>query len=343
MVTTVMANRPVIIWLKSTAASEAAHSVLFALGCFVLGGIWIGLTVVGAYALFWVSFAIAPGAGSVPVILLSVPAIVGAIALVALLFWGNARASRQASAAALRRPEGMVPEIDQEQGGAETRGSLLAYPGAAAGGPMNMLYTGPRLVATAWSHLRRAVRLSRLDHSACAQILEVMLRRTTRVQLNELFWRTELENPIEPLAQLRDLGGILILRRRPGGVILRQEWRAALESLTQPVEPYHPGPAAIDKPGPDTVGAAAVLGLPRTASFEEVESGYRRRLRVVVPRKVPDPELRELAEEQLGAIRSAYEAFLAQHKPDPEETPSRSVEKVWESHRHGSGGRPDQA
>ena len=116
-------------------------------------------------------------------------------------------------------------------------------------------------------------------------------------------------------------------------VILHPEWRGSLAGCAGAGD----APEANSAPTLplEALGAnhAEVLGLPANASFEEVESGYRRRLRVVVPHKVADPELRELAEEQRSAIQAAYENFLEQHKTRQEPTPARSVERLWEEQR----------
>ena len=91
----------------------------------------------------------------------------------------------------------------------------------------------------------------------------------------------------------------------------------------RPVEPrpQSPPPKSDHHSRPDQTEAKqdpfTVLGVARNATFEEIKSAYRTKMREYHPDKVASlgAELRELAERKAKQINEAFEALSRQHAP----------------------------
>jgi hypothetical protein len=76
-----------------------------------------------------------------------------------------------------------------------------------------------------------------------------------------------------------------------------------------------------------------LLGVPLTASPEEIDVAYRNWMAQTCARQAAELESatrKQRIDEQLKAVNKAYEAFLAAHKPDQAEADAAEVQKVWE-------------
>jgi hypothetical protein len=336
-----MEKRRIEQWLRRTVASEMGHSLLFAAGCFALSAGVLALTTAMTLIAVWfvLDGAVQLGIGSR---LEGRPwlAMVGALVVVVLLFRGNARSTR-------RHLDSTAIDEGREQQGAEVEpgrlpawGSLLAYPGTGSLGPLDFVYTGPRLFMIGWSHLCRAWRLRRIDIAACAPVVAVMLSRRERCQLRELLRHEEVNQPLRQLAQLRELGGVIFFRNPPHGFSLRSSWRHALSlkwgESGQDVE------QPITHPGTRRVGTLdeQVLGVPPNASPGEAERAYHRHIEAATDAVAigADPDLQRIAADHARAVRSAYDEFMARHSKGKEGLAGGTVEQLWEQHRRKENG-----
>ena len=324
-------------WLRKKAASETATGALFTAGCLIFGGVVLAITFLFTCAVVWFGFNIGVSGFSELIfdrrLHLSHAGIVTvSLTFVGLLFWANQRMSREYPGAYPRRdhPQSLPGLIGLP--GALI--SLLAYPGASTRTIADLLLTGPRLVTIAWSNAGKSSRLARLDVESCSRVLAVLMQRAGRVSFAELTASARLTNPEKIFRQLRDLDGVVFLREEPIGLSLTGELRrelasalgqsAALDSIPAPVERQANLP-------PGTI--CQLLGVPPNASLEEIEVAYRNWMTqscACQAASLENAAREEQLDEQMQAVRSAYEAFLAKHKPDQVGDDSSGIESVWE-------------
>ncbi len=110
----------------------------------------------------------------------------------------------------------------------------------------------------------------------------------------------------------RDARRDFLLRRRPevGALPPADAEEPALSPADAvPPPPGEPPPAAATGEVREIIEAYEILGLPLTASAEDIRRQYRRLARTCHPDRVADldPEIRALAEKKFRRLRSAYE------------------------------------
>lgn len=332
------------IWLKRKAAGEALGSLLFALLCLAGGFVVLVVTFCFAYAIVWFTFNFGVS-GFSELFLgrrlgLSHGAIVGvSVTFVGILFWGNARLSREYL--------GTFPKRRYPGPGLGWIGlpgalvSLLAYPGASTRMIADLLFTGPRLVMIAWSNATKSARLRRMDLDGCARVLAILMQRHSRFPFAEIPAVAALADPPGVFRQLRDIEGVVFLASDPPGLSLtddlRIELRRAAGSATLLAE--EEAIRAPQTPSREQSGLRDLLGVQAAASLEEIESAYRKRLRESTPEDLADwgRELQALVGEQPGAVNVAYDAFREQQREkerDESKGEKKKVERVWEQFRN---------
>jgi hypothetical protein len=105
--------------------------------------------------------------------------------------------------------------------------ALLRYPGASANMIADILLSGPRLAAGAWSLVRESSQFRSIDVDGCSQLLAFLARRPTAVsyeELREAGWEGWF-------GQLRCIEGVVFLEK---GLNLAAELRSELMRLGSP-------------------------------------------------------------------------------------------------------------
>jgi hypothetical protein len=254
---------------------------------------------------------------------------------IVLLFRGNARTSREYL--------GTLPRRNYPGPGLGLLGlpgaliSLLAYPGASARMTADVLFTGPRLVVIALSNARKARRLLTWDTEEGARVLSVLLAEGSKVSLAELSVQAGVTDPARAFPQLRDLDGVVFMASDPPGLSLTGELRAELCRAAGRV----PDESSEECRVPDAIPQArridlhALLGTDQTATLDEIEAAYRKRMREVRAQRPPafDAEAQKLVEDQVKAINAAYEMFLEKQRSAETDGEGEKVERVWEQFR----------
>src|SRR5262249_10826306 len=116
---------------------------------------------------------------------------------------------------------------------------------------------------------------------------------------------------------------------------LRQELAGVLDLSVPEAPPTRGQPKSVGLPSGTIF---ELLGVPPTASAEEIDVAYRNWMKQSCAPQAAELEnaaRQQQIEEQWRAVNSAYEAFLAAHAADPveeAETAAR-IENVWEQFR----------
>jgi len=322
-------------WLRKKAAADAAHHFLFALFLLSVGAVLLAVTFCFACAVLGVALN---GVGSaLSEILwnrplhLSLASIVAIAALfVVFLFIENARVNRKYLTGFSRRDRWPARSVDWTGGFV----NLLVYSDISSRLIADALLTGPRLVTGAWSCFRKAGRLSRLDAEAGSRMLAVLFSRASRCSLGDLVQLSGVPDPGKAASQLRDIDGVVLIQRDPPGLTLTSELRQELAGVLELSVPLAL-PTRVE-PKPANLPSRTIfelLGVPPTASPEEIEVAYRNWMTqscVGQAAELENAARKQQLDEQVRAINAAYEAFLAAHKSDQVEDDAAKVEKVWE-------------
>ena len=126
--------------------------------------------------------------------------------------------------------------------------------------------------------------------------------------------------------QLQEIDCVLFLVREPAGVTLAPETREELDKLLglrgqsrRSYYEYRPPKEEPVAPPPPPVDEDAeyyeLLGVKPTASFAEIKSAYRKRIKQCHPDKFAGrgAEFRQLAEERAKTLNEAYRILSAKH------------------------------
>jgi hypothetical protein len=325
-------------WLRKQAAADAAHYFLFALFLLSVGAALLAVTFFFACALLWVALN---GAGSAlsellwnrPLHLPLAAIITVAALFVVFLFVESARVSRQ-YLTRIRRQDRWPSRSADSTGGFV---NLLVYSDISSRLIADALLIGPRLVAGAWTCLKKAGRLSRLDAEAGSRVLAVLFSRASRCSPGDLV-QSGVPDPTKAANQLRDIDGVVLIRLDPPGLTLTSELRQELAGvLGLSVPPPSPTPRV--EPKPLTLPSRTIfelLGVPPTASPEEIEVAYRNWMTQSCVREAAELEnaaRQQQLDEQVKAVNAAYEAFVAGRTSDQVEADAAKVENVWEQFR----------
>jgi hypothetical protein len=322
-------------WLRRKAVADAAHHFLFALFLLSVGAILLAVTFFFACVLLWVALN---GAGSVLSQLLwnrplhlPLAAIAAAAAVfVVFLFIESARVSRQYLTRVPRRNSFASRPVDRTGGFV----NLLVYSDISSRLIADALLTGPRLVTGAWSCFKKSGRLSRLNAEAGSRLLAVLFSRPSRCTFRDLAELSGVSDPGKIAGQLRDIDGILFIHLDPPGMTLTSELRQELAGALDLSVPLPP-PTRLE-PRPVKLSSGTIfelLGVPPTASPEEIEVAYRNWMAQTCARQaaeLEDATRKHQLDEQLNAVNGAYETFLAAHASDQAEDDTARIEKVWE-------------
>ena len=130
---------------------------------------------------------------------------------------------------------------------------------------------------------------------------------------------------------MRDIDGVVFLRSEPAGLSLTSELREELRACTSGSLPT--GALAQHPAVGDTI--YKLLGVPPNTSLEEIEAAYQKWIWQSRHEK-PAPrgyESEKETEQQMRAVKAAYEAFLQARKPKQTEEVASNMEQVWEQFR----------
>ena len=143
-----------------------------------------------------------------------------------------------------------------------------------------------------------------------------------------------MTDPLNVFPQLQDIDGVIFLTSEPPGLSLTSELRTELRRAVGETrdEASEESQASVVIPQARRIDLHALLGTDRTATLEEIEAAYRKRLRDVRAQREPglDAELQKRVEEQVNAINAAYEAFLEKRTTRETAGEEKNVERVWE-------------
>src|SRR5947207_3497992 len=258
-------------WLRKKAAADAAHHFLFALFLLSVGAVLLAVTVCCACAVLWVALN---GAGSAlseilwnrPLHLSLAAIVIVAALFVVFLFLESARVNRKYLTGFSRLDRWPARSVDWTGGFV----NLLVYSDISSRLIADALLTGPRLVIGAWSCLRKAGRLSRLDAEAGSRVLAVLFSRASRCSFGDLVQLSGVPDPGKTASQLRDIDGVVLIHLDPPGLTLTSELRQELAGVLDLLVPLAP-PTRV-QPKPATLPSRTIfelLGVPPMASQEE--------------------------------------------------------------------------
>jgi hypothetical protein len=201
--------------------------------------------------------------------------------------------------------------------------ALLANPDASGKIITDLLFVGPRLVTWSAMHLFRIVRLLRTNAQLLSEVLSILSRRLHRTSFGELTKLLAGRDPMQALIQLQEIDCVLFLIKEPAGVILAPETREELDQLPGQriyfdksyFESKPPKEEPIAAPPVEDAEYYELLGVKPTASFVEIKSAYRNRIKQCHPDKFAarGAEFRQLAEERAKALNEAYAILSAKH------------------------------
>jgi hypothetical protein len=221
-----------ISWLKRRQKSEALLAIVLGVVCLVgsiviLAVTWSVIHAVCLYSFHWIL-----GYGHWSYTL--VPTV-----LLPLLFWGNARTSRE-----------YLSKYSVTTGTASDRVVVFYLPRVGLVSNVNplapdtvhtvakiitdCLYVGPRVATTSIRFFAKAIRLAQMDVPACAAVITVLVRADHRMAFQEIVDSVEGLNPVTTFPQLHLVEGILFLESEPPGLALGTKLKAELAKVPYP-------------------------------------------------------------------------------------------------------------
>jgi len=178
---------------------------------------------------------------------------------------------------------------------------------------------GPRLLLEGLHQVRCCAQLGELNVAACARALTYLAGKNAAVSRDELIAHCA-QVPWERLKeQLLLLDGVLFLGEEGSRVTLMEPFRLLLRSMLpqqqtagkrrEPTRPRpEPPPDAVPMNEPEKLSAYEILGLSPLASFVEIRTAYRKRVKACHPDLFAgmDEQARALAERWTKALNAAY-------------------------------------
>jgi hypothetical protein len=178
---------------------------------------------------------------------------------------------------------------------------------------------GPRLLLEGLHEVRYCAQLGELNVEACARALTYLAGKNAAVTRDELIAYCG-QVPWEGLKeQLLLLDGVLFLGEDGARVTLMEPFRLLLRSMLPPQqtagirqEPARPrpepAPDAVPVNEPEKLSAYEILGLSPSASWTEIRTAYRKRVKACHPDLFAgtDEQARALAERWTKALNAAY-------------------------------------
>jgi hypothetical protein len=215
-------------------------------------------------------------------------------------------------------------------------GSLVALLVNAKGSTAmitDLLLSGPRLIGAFAGSVRKAPLLISADLQTCADALTILAGATSSLTAETLRARMGDRDSSRLLDQLAALGAVLFLRREPPSIVLDPDFRDQIRdfvedrSAEESHEDAQPEPATTAS----TDSLYELLGVPASASLEEVRAAYRRKMKMWHPDVFAGrtEESRREAEEKTKAIIAAYEGLLNRHRGKKREKTARYEETEW--------------
>ena len=150
--------------------------------------------------------------------------------LVPLLFWGNARTSRE-----------YLSDYSVTVGTVCDKVQTFFLPGVGMASNVNplapdtmhtgvkmvtdCLYAGPRMVGSGLRLLRKTSRLWGLDLAGCGAAIAVLVAAPGKVPFQEIVNHVPSLNPVRVFPQLQEIEGVLFLQAEPAGLALSEELR----------------------------------------------------------------------------------------------------------------------
>jgi hypothetical protein len=157
------------------------------------------------------------------------------LVFIPLLFWGNARTSREYLGKYSVAPGPGSDKVVFVQVGYHRYSNVnpLAPETIHAVTKMitDCLYSGPRVFNAGIKAIQKAGRIRRLDVEGCAAVLTALLNAGGKVPFNQFVEGTPDFHPVKVFPQLRDIGGVIFLEADPSGLTLASELRKTLSDL----------------------------------------------------------------------------------------------------------------
>lgn len=149
--------------------------------------------------------------------------------MILLLFWGNARTSREylstykfvtgtASDEVVAFGANINPIAPE---------TIHSYAKIVA----TILFIGPGLMVASFRMFRKAGRLFRLDISSCAAVIALLERTNRKMAFREIVDSIKGLDPTKVFPQLHEIDGVLFLDKEPAGLVLSEDLKAELRKL----------------------------------------------------------------------------------------------------------------
>lgn len=87
---------------------------------------------------------------------------------------------------------------------------------------VSFLLFGPRLTRHAVEAMQRGLRMSRIDVTACAPVVEALWRAGHRLSYAEIVQAVPGIDPVRVFPQMAEIDGVLLLRKEPAGLALQE-------------------------------------------------------------------------------------------------------------------------
>jgi hypothetical protein len=223
-------QRGIVPGLLKKTRSDAALSLLGAIGLFILGVFVVFVTFWIVYAIVWFGFNwCLPHSHDTR---LWISAIV-----IVLLFIGNAttdRAYLESYSFTTGTSYDKPVSIHVSRVGLGSTINPLAPDSAHSYVKIvtTLLFSGPRLITAAWRLFARSLRLRAIDAEGCAAVLAFLAARDQRAPFQDIVPVIPKGHDLRVIfQQLRDVDGVLFLKSEPAGLSLTSELRDELRAV----------------------------------------------------------------------------------------------------------------